>query len=252
MEIKIKELEINIGTKRIIENISLNLKRKQFIGIIGPNGSGKSTILRTIYRALEPSKGNIYFDEVNLKSIAFKESAKKLGVMKQTSNLAFDFKVIDLVLLGRSPYKSGMELDTEEDYQYALQALEAVGMKEYEHRSYNTLSGGEQQRVMFARVLAGQSEALLLDEMTNHLDIYYQFKLLDFVKSLQTEVIAVMHDLNMAARYCDYIYCLKDGKIYTQGSVTEVLTPDTIQEVFHIKAKLVEQNNIRQIIYFGL
>lgn len=252
MEIEIKALDVELASKKIVETINLQLRKKQFVGLIGPNGSGKSTILRAVYRALKPTSGKILFDGVNIEDIDLKKSAQKLGVMKQTSNTAFDFKVIDLVLLGRSPYKKGMELDTEEDYSLALKALAAVGMQEYADRSYNTLSGGEQQRVMFARVLAGQPEALLLDEMTNHLDIYYQFKLLDFVKGLNIETIAVMHDLNMAARYCDYIYCLKDGKIYSHGKVEEVLTSELIYDVFKIKAQLVKENNIKQILYLGL
>lgn len=242
MEIVLKNLGVTIDNAEIIQSIDLNLKNKEFVGLIGPNGSGKSTILKTIYRALKRTRGDIYLDGIPLDMIAIHESAKQLGVMKQTAQLAFDFKVIDLVLLGRTPYKKAMELDNAEDYEIARAALATVGLSDYEERNYTNLSGGEQQRVMIARILAGMPKTLLLDELTNHLDIYYQFHLLDIVKNLNTEVLAVMHDLNMAARYCDKLYFLLGGKFIAFGKTEEVLTPQLIEQIFHVRA-LVEKDD---------
>jgi len=250
MNISIKGLGVTINDKEIVRNIDIDLQNKEFVGLIGPNGSGKSTILKTVYRSLKKTRGNIYFDGIDLENVKLIESARKLGVMKQISQLAFDFKVIDLVLLGRTPYKQQMELDNADDYGLARRALAQVGMSTFEERNYNDLSGGEQQRVMMARVLAGQPKTLLLDELTNHLDVYYQFHLLNVVKNLQVEVLAVMHDLNMAARYCDKIYCLADGEIIAYGKTEDVLTSALIEKVFRIQASIIKSGDGKiQVIY---
>lgn len=250
MDITIRELDVTIAGKEIVNNITMELQNKEFVGLIGPNGSGKSTILRTVYRALKKTRGNIFFDGVELEQVSVQESAQKLGVMKQIAQLAFDFKVIDLVLLGRTPYKKQLETDNAVDYELARTALAEVGMSAFENRNYNELSGGEQQRVMMATVLAGTPQTLLLDELTNHLDVYYQFHLLNIVKKLKTEVLAVMHDLNMAARYCDKIYCLQDGAIVAFGKPEDVLTPELIAKVFRIHTSVIKSEDGKlEIIY---
>ena len=206
MEIQTESLDLAIDNETIVEKITLEVKNKEFVGLIGPNGSGKSTILRALYRSLKPQSGRIFFDG-------------------------------DLVLMGRTPYKKPFELDSQADYELAKVALAAVGLNGYEERLYNQLSGGEQQRVMIARVLTGQPQTLLLDEMTNHLDLYYQFHLLELIKNMQVEVLAVMHDLNLAAKFCQKLYLLKDGKIIAFGKTKDVLCSPVIEETFKIKIK---------------
>ena len=237
MEIQTESLNLAIDNKTIVEKITLEVKNKEFVGIIGPNGSGKSTILRALYRSLKPQSGRIFFDGEDLEMLSLQQTAQRLGVMKQNSTLNFDFKVLDLVLMGRTPYKKPFELDSQADYKLAQSALAAVGLNGYEERLYNQLSGGEQQRVMIARVLTGQPQTLLLDEMTNHLDLYYQFHLLELIKNMQVEVLAVMHDLNLAAKFCQKLYLLKDGKIIAFGNTKDVLCSPIIEETFKIKIK---------------
>lgn len=237
MEIQTEALDLAIDDKKIVEKITLEVKNKEFVGLIGPNGSGKSTILRALYRSLEPQSGRIFFDGEDLKTLSLQQTAQRLGVMKQNSTLNFDFRVLDLVLMGRTPYKKPLELDSQADYELAKAALSAVGLNGYEERFYNQLSGGEQQRVMIARVLTGQPQTLLLDEMTNHLDLYYQFHLLEVIKNMQVEVLAVMHDLNLAAKFCQKLYLLKDGKIIAYGNTRDVLCSPIIEQVFKIKIK---------------
>lgn len=237
MEIQTESLNLAIDNKTIVEKITLEVKNKEFVGLIGPNGSGKSTILRALYRSLKPQSGRIFFDGEDLETLSLQQTAQRLGVMKQNSTLNFDFKVLDLVLMGRTPYKKPFELDSQADYELAKAALAAVGLNGYEERLYNQLSGGEQQRVMIARVLTGQPQTLLLDEMTNHLDLYYQFHLLELIKNMQVEVLAVMHDLNLAAKFCQKLYLLKAGKIIAYGKTKDVLFSPVIEETFKIKIK---------------
>lgn len=253
MDIQLRDLSLTLDRKPIVDGIDLELSKKAFIGIIGPNGSGKSTILKTIYRALKKTRGEILFDGVPLEHIPLKESAKKLGVMSQIHQLPFDFSVLDLVLMGRTPHKGSMELDNAADMTIAMDALRAVDMSDFAQCSFHLLSGGEQQRVLLARVLTGEPQTVLLDELTNHLDIHYQFKVLNIIKGLHIEVLAVMHDLNLAARYCSKLYVLKSGRFIASGTPKEVLTEDLICSVFGVRSKIsVEDDGFLHIRFLDV
>lgn len=250
MKISTKEISSTIAGKDILKNISVQAEGKKFIGILGPNGSGKSTLLKCIYRTLKPSGGMIELDDRELSHISIKESAKKMAVVAQHSHYSFDFNVSEVVLMGRSPHKKLMERDTEEDYRIVDEALAAVDMLEFRERSFSTLSGGEQQRIILARALAQKTECMILDEPTNHLDIKYQLQLLDIVKSLNITTIAAIHDLNIASMYCDYLYILKEGEIVCEGVPAEVLTPQIIKEVYEVDAEVIyDKHKIAHILY---
>ena len=190
----------------------------ELVGIIGPNGSGKSTLLKCIYRVLKPAAGAVYLDGRELERYTCKESARRLAVVAQHNYYNFDFSVQDVVLMGRAPHKRALDRDSAEDYRIVREALETVGMADFAARSFSTLSGGEQQRVILARALAQQTPCLILDEPTNHLDINYQLQLMDLVRGLNRTVIAAVHDLNMAAMYCDRLYAVKDGEVVGAGT----------------------------------
>lgn len=236
MKLKVDNLSFNYYDKNIIENICLNIKKGDFIGIIGPNGSGKSTLLKNIYRALEPNDGCIELDGENLSKMNFKKSASKMGVVGQENFVPFDFSVEEIVAMGRNPYKKLFDSDTIEDKQIVMDSLEKIGMKDMAKRNYIQLSGGEKQRVLLARVLAQQTDFLILDEPTNHLDIYYQLQIFDIVKNLNVTVLSAIHDLNIAALYCDFLYVLKDGKVSRYGTPEEILTPEIIYDIYGINA----------------
>lgn len=240
MKLETNDIEVVLNKNNILKGIDINLGNKEFIGIIGPNGSGKSTLLKCLYRNLSPSKGSIYIDDKDINKISMKESAKKIGVVAQHNNHSFDFSVLDMVLMGRSPYKKLMDRDTKEDYDIVYEAIDKVNIRHLADRSFNSLSGGEQQRVILARALAQKTKCLILDEPTNHLDIKYQLQLMEIVKNLDIEVIAAIHDLNIAAMYCDKIYVLKDGKIVAYGTPKEVLTKALIKEVYDVDAKVIK------------
>ena len=249
MNIKAENINVVLDENDILKNINIEVDNKEVVGIIGPNGSGKSTFLKCIYRVLKPSSGIIKLDDVNIQNIPVKESSKKVAVLSQHNNYNFDFTVKDIVLMGRSPHKKFMERDNKEDYDIVHDALRKVDMINFKDRSFQSLSGGEQQRVILARALAQQPKCLILDEPTNHLDIKYQLQVMRIVKSLNIEVIAAIHDLNIAAMYCDKIYVLKDGKIVKYGTPKEVLTTQLIKNVYEVDAKLIVDNDQIHISY---
>ena len=249
MNIKSENINVTLEKNNILKGINIEVDNKEVVGIIGPNGSGKSTLLKCIYRVLKPNDGAILLDKVDIKDMTVKESSKRLAVLSQHNNYNFDFTVKDIVLMGRSPHKRFMERDNKEDYAIVNDALKKVEMLEFKDRCFQSLSGGEQQRVILARALAQQPQCLILDEPTNHLDIKYQLQLMRIVKNLNIEVIAAIHDLNIAAMYCDKIYVLKDGEIIKYGNPKEVLTQKLIKEVYEVDAEVILNNKRVYISY---
>ena len=238
MKITTQQLHAVLGNTEILRGIDFEANEGEFVGIIGPNGSGKSTLLRCLYRVLTPSEGAVFLNGKKLSSYRVKESAQKLAVVAQHNYYNFEFSVRDVVMMGRAPHKRALDRDTAEDYQIMRQSLKAVGMQEFEERSFSTLSGGEQQRIILARALAQQTPCLILDEPTNHLDIKYQLWLMDIVRNLDCTVISAVHDLNIAAMYCDRLYAMKQGKVIAQGTPHELLTPDLIRELYEVDAEV--------------
>ena len=236
MNIQTDTIQVSFGSKTILHDISLAIQDKEFVGIIGPNGSGKSTFLKCLYRVLQPSGGKIFFDGTELSSLSHRDTALKMAVVAQHSTVNFDFSVLEMVLMGRSPYKGLLDRDQLDDYEIARHALAQVGLSDFESRNFNTLSGGEQQRVILARALAQRTECLVLDEPTNHLDIKYQLDLMTIVKLLDATVVSAIHDLNLAAIYCDRIIALKDGHIVCSGTPQDVLSSDTIRHIYGVSA----------------
>ncbi|WP_024470652.1 ABC transporter ATP-binding protein, partial [Treponema pedis] len=167
-----------------LHGITLSIKNKGVVGIIGPNGSGKSTLLKCLYRVLSPKSGIIMIDGKNIKEYPFKETAKKIAVAAQHNETHFDFNVLEMVLIGRSPHKRFMERDSAEDIKLAYTALEQVNMESFADRNFSELSGGEKQRIILARALVQNTDCLILDEPTNHLDIKHRLQFMSLVKKL--------------------------------------------------------------------
>ncbi len=224
MNITAENIKMKIGDNEILKGVSIDSKNREFVGIIGPNGSGKSTLLKSIYRILKPNDGCIKLDDMDISKMSIKESAKKMAVVSQHNYYNFDFTVKEVVSMGRSPHKKNLERDNIEDFEIVKESLQKVGMSEFSNRSFSTLSGGEQQRVILARALAQKTPCLILDEPTNHLDIKYQLSLLNIVKSLDLTVISAIHDLNIASMYCDRLFVMKDGQIVASGTPQDILT----------------------------
>ena len=250
MVLDISSLSFNFGSKNILADIDLSIKNNGIVGIIGPNGSGKSTLLKCIYRVLKPKTGTIFIDGKNINDYQFKETAKKMAVVAQHNDTHFDFNVLEMVLIGRSPHKKFMERDSAEDIELAYKSLEQVNMKDFADRNFSSLSGGEKQRIILARALVQNTDCLILDEPTNHLDIKHQLHFMSLAKDLKITVISAIHDLNIAAMYCDKIYALKEGQIIASGSVYEVITEEVIKTLYDVEAKIIYDEEKKPHVIF--
>ena len=251
MQIRTEDLKAVLNGNPILKGVSLQAGEKQLIGVIGPNGGGKSTLLKCIYRVLQPTGGAVFLDGKPLSEYSFRESALKIAVVAQHNYYNFDFSVQDVVLMGRSPHKKTLERDNAQDFRIVEEALTKVGMLHFAERSFSTLSGGEQQRVILARALAQQTPCLILDEPTNHLDIKYQLQLMDLVRGLDRTVITAVHDLNIAAMYCDWRYAVKDGRVVGQGTPQTLLTPEFIRQVYEVEAEVsTDRNGMLRVLYY--
>ena len=250
MRITTEQLKAVLGSNEILKGIDFQAQDNEFVGIIGPNGSGKSTLLRCLYRVLEPTQGAVYLDGKALSSYRYQESAKRISVVAQHNYYNFDFTVREVVLMGRAPHKKALDRDNADDYRIVRESLRKVGMQDFEDRSFSTLSGGEQQRIILARALAQQTPCLILDEPTNHLDIKYQFQLMNIVKGLGCTVISAVHDLNIAALYCDRLYAIKSGRVIASGSPQEILTRELIRQLYEVDTQLFTDENGRLHILY--
>ncbi|MDU7709362.1 MAG: ABC transporter ATP-binding protein [Clostridium sp.] len=248
--IEIKELTYQVRDRQILSQIEMHIKKQEFVGIIGPNGSGKSTLLKNIYKVLKPQEGSIFLMGEDLTAISNREMAEKLSVLIQEQESSFDFTVEEVVMMGRHARKKMLESEDKTDKKTVQEILKKIGLHSISNQSFLTLSGGEKQRVLIARAFVQDTPCLILDEPTNHLDIKYQLELMNLVKAQNKTIIAAIHDLNIAALYCTYIYVLKNGQIAAQGPPQEVLTEKTIHEVYGVHATLyTDQTNQKHILF---
>ena len=253
MRLEVKNLCYSYDESNAIKDVSFSVARGEFVGIIGPNGGGKSTVLKNVYRALNPDRGEILLDNENVHKMPYKKSARKMAVVGQENDLPFDFTVEEIVAMGRSAQKRLFDIDTAQDRHMVHHALEHLGLENSHKRSYQSLSGGEKQRVILARAVCSECDFFVLDEPTNHLDISYQLEIFDFIKRLNITVLAAIHDLNMAALYCDRLYVMKGGEIVLSGTPEEVLTPENIFDIYGVYSKVTKnpENGKLSISYFS-
>jgi iron complex transport system ATP-binding protein len=238
-------IECRYGSVKILEDVSLSVKKGDFVGILGPNGSGKTTLLKSISRKLKPYRCKIY----TLKGI---DVAKQMAVVPQDGGVGFSFAALDVVLMGRNPHLSRFEMENEKDMAIARKAMTLTNTWHLAQRPINELSGGERQRVIIARALAQEPKIMLLDEPITHLDIINQLEIMDLVKELCVKegliVLAVLHDLNLAARYCGSAIMLKSGRIFAAGDIVNVLTNENIKSVFNVDA-IVQKHLVTNSVF---
>ena len=240
VHIKAEDLGASYGENVIWEHINLDINEPGLISILGPNGVGKSTFMYTINKILEPSSGRILLDGTDVLELGYKDIAKKVAYVPQASGETFAMTVMDTVLMGRYPH-SGYSV-TQEDLEIAADCLQKMHMGEFALRNFNELSAGQHQRVMIARGLAQQPDLLMLDEPTSNLDIYHQIYTMRLLRDVAHErnmtVLIICHDLNIASRFSDRVIVFRKGSVYADGTAQEVLTEDTIFNVYNVKADI--------------
>ncbi|MGD6776067.1 MULTISPECIES: ABC transporter ATP-binding protein [Bacillaceae] len=237
-----KDLNIGYGERLIIKDLSIEIPDKQITTIIGSNGCGKSTLLKAITRIISHQSGAILLDGQEIAKENTKSLAKKMAILPQTPESVSGLTVGELVSYGRFPYQKGFGRLTKKDYEVIDWALEVTGTTEFKYRSVDALSGGQRQRVWIAMALAQETEIIFLDEPTTYLDMAHQLEVLELLQKLNREqertIIMVLHDLNQAARFADYLIALKDGNIIKSGNCEEVITPEVLRGVFQIDAQI--------------
>lgn len=238
MDLTCKNISYSIKDKQILKNVSLNVSGNKFFTILGPNGCGKTTLLKTIYRVLKPTSGEILLNNKNIENIRLKDSAKEMAVVAQFNEINFDCNVEDIVMLGRSPHINFLQSEKQNDFDIVKDALRDVGMLDKANRSYSSLSGGEKQRVALARAIAQKPSLLLLDEPTNHLDIKYKLEILHIIKDLNINVLAVLHDIQLACKFSDYLFLMKRGEIKYEGIPRQTVTESSMKDVYGVNCKI--------------
>lgn len=229
-----QQVSVRLGGRLVVDAVSLSADPGQVVGVVGPNGCGKSTLLRALVGILEPAAGRVYLDGMNLADLSSRELARNVATVLQDAAGDFDLRAHDVAAMGRAPFKRMFQRDDAADAAIVDQALELVGAAPLRWQPFALMSGGERQRVLIARALAQQPRLLVLDEPTNHLDIRHQFDALALPRRLGVTAVVALHDLNLAAHYCDVIHVLMRGRVVCAGPPADVLTPGLLAEVYGV------------------
>jgi len=233
-------IEWSTGGALILDGAGVRADPGRVVGLIGPNGSGKTSLLRCAAALTAPDEGEVTLDGADLHAMRRRAVARRLAFVEQDADTEVELELREVVLLGRTPHRGALEPDTAEDLALVADALERTGLTGRERQPWHTLSGGERQRARIARALVQRPEVLLLDEPTNHLDIAHQLELLELVRSLDLATVAALHDLNLAAAFCDEIVVLAEGRVVATGTPSSVLTPELIGSVYDVQATVGE------------
>jgi len=238
--------------KRILSPLSFTLKQGEIVGIIGPNGAGKTSLLRCISQQISHYQGEILFQNKNMKQLGKHYLAQHIAVVNQLNDTVFKLSVYDVVRMGLTPHKSLFSIDTKADKQAITEALIKTDLHLLAQQSFQSLSGGEQQRALIARALVQKAQLLILDEPTNHLDVYYQHQILQLVTRLNLTVLMTIHDLNLASHYCPRLLLLNQGKLIADNHAEKVLQPALLSRVFALPCyKLADNYSPQDKVYFS-
>ena len=245
--LRFEHVTTGYGEKDVIKDFSCSVQKGEFVSLIGPNGSGKSTLVHTITEMLSPKSGQVFLDGRENSTLTQKERARITAVVPQNFVPGFAFKAKEIVAMGRHPYLKRMQSETEEDYRIVDEAMEQTGTLHLRERKITQLSGGERQRIIISAALAQEPKLLVLDEPTNHLDIQYTLEIMELMKKLNGEkgitIFAVLHDINMAARFSDRIVVLDGGEKTADGPVKEIIREDVLKPVYSIDL-VVRENSL--------
>lgn len=241
------------GTKNVIENVSLKIPKGQITSFIGPNGAGKSTLLSMISRLITQDEGSILLEGKEVKECKSNELAKKISILKQSNHINIRLTIRELVSFGRFPYSEGRL--TKEDHEFIDRAIDYMELREIENKFLDQLSGGQRQRAYIAMVLAQNTEYILLDEPLNNLDMKHSVQIMKVLRKLTDElgktIVIVIHDINFASCYSDYIVALKDGHIISEGRTEEMIQSDVLKEIYEMDMQIEDVNNQKICVYFS-
>jgi len=242
MSLRARGLEFYYAARKVLDNISFTAEVGELIGLVGPNGSGKTTLLKILDGLLKPKVGSVYLDGRKLQDLRLDEIARTIAMVPQDSAANSEFTVFEIVMMGRTPHLKRFSLEGAEDEKKVKKWMELTETIHLAERKLTEISGGERQRVIIARALAQEPKVLLLDEPTANLDICYQLQIMNLIKNLTRRLnliaICAIHDLNLAARYCDKLILLSEGKIVAIGKPIEVITAENLRKVFKIDVKI--------------
>ncbi|MFD2831326.1 ABC transporter ATP-binding protein [Corticicoccus populi] len=242
--IDVSELKVGYSERLIIDGLNVSIPKEKVTTIIGPNGCGKSTFLKTVARVLKKTEGTILLDGKSIETMDTKEIAKQMAILPQTAESPGGLSVFELVSYGRFPYRRAMGSMSKKDYEYINWAIEVTGLEAFKDRQISELSGGQRQRVWIAMSLAQDTDVLILDEPTTYLDLAHQLDILLLLQKLNIEehrtIIMVLHDLNHASRFSDYMIAMKDGRLVMDGTPKDVMTVQNLRSVFNIEADLMD------------
>lgn len=237
--LSVEQVSYAASGRDLVAGVSLQARPGEVVGVVGPNGSGKSTLLRTIYRELRPSTGRILLDKTDVMRLPRRTLARRMAVVPQEHPAEFELTARDVVAMGRAPHQRGLGGDRRGDARIVMASLELVGMGQLAPAPFQRLSGGEKQRVLIARALAQEPALLVLDEPINHLDMRHQLETLALLRRLGFTVLTALHDLNLAASFCDQLYVLDTGNVAGAGTPTEVLTTTLLSRVYDVPVDVV-------------
>ncbi|MCG8613656.1 MAG: ABC transporter ATP-binding protein [Pseudomonadales bacterium] len=236
--LEVAGLSWGTNRKQILDDISFTIPRNQFVGIIGPNGAGKSSLLRCLYRKTYPDQGSIKYFGKAINHYSRRALARQIAVVLQEAPAQFDLSARDVIAMGLTPHKSLLSFESMEDRDQIINAARQVDMEHQLQQEFNALSGGEKQRVMIARAIVQKPSVLLMDEPTNHLDVHHQIEVLELARAMNITVLVSIHDLNLAAAFCDRLILLNQGAIVADGAANTVLTEHNLAAVFNVNAQL--------------
>ena len=251
--IEIKELTKRFGNKPVVNNVSVTIQPRAITSFIGPNGAGKSTLLSMVSRLLDADTGEVLLDESNVKKWKSDQFAKRVSILKQSNYLNVRLTVRELISFGRYPYSKGRL--TDEDEQFVDQAIDYMNLGDMQDKFLDELSGGQKQRAFIAMVIAQDTDYILLDEPLNNLDMKHSVQIMKILRKLVDElgktVVIVLHDINFASVYSDYIVALKNGSVVKSGPTNDIINQEALREIYDMDIPVQEQNGCRICVYFN-